>query len=157
SLVSSRFPDLQAEEGGGELRLHLQDRARLRIRNNAVEQALQVLRNRIDQFGVAEPTIQAQGDDEIVVQLPGVQDPQRAKDLIGRTALLEFRLVAEGPNIGTPEHPGPGIDVMPGAAEAGQRRRYLLEKRPVMGGDVITDASVRRDIEGYYVNFVLDA
>ena len=52
------------------------------------------MRNRIDQFGVAEPTIQAQGADEIVVQLPGIQDPQRAKDLIGRTALLEFKLVA---------------------------------------------------------------
>jgi preprotein translocase subunit SecD len=156
-LVTSRFPDLVAAEGGGsELTLRLQERARLHIRNNAVEQALQVLRNRIDQFGVAEPTIQAQGDDEIVVQLPGVQDPQRAKDLIGRTALLEFRLVAEGPNVGTPERPGPGVEVFPGIAEGGQRRRYLVEKRPVMGGDVITDASVRRDIDGYYVNFVLD-
>jgi len=126
------------------------------VRNNAVEQALQVLRNRIDQFGVAEPTIQAQGDDEIVVQLPGVQDPQRAKDLIGRTALLEFHLVAQGPEAGTPERPGSGVQVLNGVAEGGGRRRYLVEKRLVMGGDVITDASVRRDIDGYYVNFVLD-
>jgi preprotein translocase subunit SecD len=134
----------------------LNERARLHIRNNAVEQALQVLRNRIDQFGVAEPSIQAQGDDEIVVQLPGVQDPQRAKDLIGRTALLEFRLLAQGPEAGSVEHPGAGVEVLAGVGEGGQRRRYLVEKRLVMGGDVITDASVRRDIDGYYVNFALD-
>jgi len=160
SLVGTRFPDLLAadgEGGGGALVLRLQERARLHIRNNAVEQALQVLRNRIDQFGVAEPSIQTQGDDEIVIQLPGVQDPQRAKALIGRTALLEFRLVAQGPEAGTVEHPGPGVEVLPGVGEGGQRTRYLVEKRLVMGGDVITDASVRRDIDGYYVDFVLDA
>ena len=60
---------------------------------NAVEQVRQIINNRIDQFGVAEPTVQAQGTDEIVVQLPGIQDPQRAKELIGKTALLEFKLV----------------------------------------------------------------
>jgi len=158
SLVGSRFPDLVVTEGGqsGAVVLRLQERARLHIRNNAVEQALQVLRNRIDEFGVAEPSIQTQGDDEIVIQLPGVQDPQRAKALIGRTALLEFRLVAQGPEAGTVEHPGPGAEVLPGLGDGGQRTRYLVEKRLVMSGDVITDASVRRDIDGYYVNFVLD-
>jgi preprotein translocase subunit SecD len=158
SLVGSRFPDLVVTEGGpsGAVVLRLQERARLHIRNNAVEQALQVLRNRIDQFGVAEPSIQTQGDDEIVIQLPGVQDPQRAKALIGRTALLEFRLVAQGPEAGTVDHPGPGAEVLPGLGEGGRRTRYLVEKRLVMGGDVINDASVRRDIDGYYVNFVLD-
>src|SRR5262249_33981778 len=66
-----------------------------RVRSGVVDQALQVIRNRIDQFGVSEPTVIQQGTDEIVVQLPGIQDPQRAKDLIGRTAVLEFRLVAQ--------------------------------------------------------------
>ena len=60
---------------------------------DAVDRAITILRNRIDQFGVAEPVIQRQGEDRIVVQLPGVADPQRAKDLIGKTALLEFKLV----------------------------------------------------------------
>ena len=60
---------------------------------NAVDQAMQIIRNRIDQFGVAEPTIQKQGDNRILVQLPGLLDQERAKDLIGQTALLEFRLV----------------------------------------------------------------
>lgn len=62
-------------------------------KNDAVERAIEIVRNRIDQFGVAEPLIQRQGLDQIVVQLPGVTDRARAKDLIGKTALLEFRLV----------------------------------------------------------------
>ncbi|MGH7681802.1 MAG: protein translocase subunit SecD [Candidatus Eiseniibacteriota bacterium] len=60
---------------------------------NAVDQALQIIRNRIDQFGVAEPSIQKQGDDRILIQLPGLLDQERAKELIGQTALLEFKLV----------------------------------------------------------------
>ena len=60
---------------------------------DAVDRAQEVIRNRIDQFGVAEPTIQRQGDNRIIVELPGVQDVQRAKDLVGQTALLEFQLL----------------------------------------------------------------
>src|SRR6267378_7825299 len=60
---------------------------------NAVDQAMQIIRNRIDQFGVAEPSIQKQGTNRILVQLPGLLDRERAKELIGQTALLEFKLV----------------------------------------------------------------
>ncbi|HKW51423.1 MAG TPA: protein translocase subunit SecD [Candidatus Eisenbacteria bacterium] len=60
---------------------------------NAVDQAMQIIRNRIDQFGVAEPSIQKQGDNRILIQLPGLLDRERAKELIGQTALLEFKLV----------------------------------------------------------------
>ncbi|TKB05930.1 protein translocase subunit SecD [Desulforhopalus sp. IMCC35007] len=65
------------------------------IRANAVNQSLEILRNRIDQFGVAEPVIIRQGDDEIVIQLPGVKDPKRALKLLGDTAQLEFKMVAD--------------------------------------------------------------
>src|SRR3989304_2597941 len=61
-----------------------------------VKQGLETIRNRVDQFGVTEPSIQQQGDNRILVQLPGVQDPERAKALIGKTALLEFKLVNDG-------------------------------------------------------------
>jgi SecD/SecF fusion protein len=63
--------------------------------NLAVEQALTIIRNRIDQFGVAEPTIQRQGENRIIVQLPGIREPERAKELIGKTALLEFKIVKD--------------------------------------------------------------
>ena len=69
------------------------------IKNNAVAQSLEIIRNRIDQFGVAEPVIIRQGADEIVIQLPGVRDPERAMKLLGDTAQLEFKLVAEGEGV----------------------------------------------------------
>ncbi len=69
------------------------------IRDHAVEQSLEIIRNRIDQFGVTEPVIVRQGEDEIVVQLPGIKDPKRAIKLIGQTAQLEFKLVDDEANI----------------------------------------------------------
>ena len=70
-------------------------------RDDAVEAAVEIIRNRIDQFGVAEPSIQRHGDDRIIVQLPGLQDKSRAKNLIGKTALLEFKLVAKSEDLKT--------------------------------------------------------
>src|SRR5207249_6370425 len=147
-VVKERFPSLvpvpQADvEAASDLAFSFDAREMQRIHENVREQALKIIRNRIDQFGVAEPTVQAQGNDEIVVQLPGIQDPQRAKDLIGKTALLEFKLTAQGPQAGTVEHPGPGVQVLNGKGDAGGRRAYLVERRTLMTGDVITDASVR--------------
>ena len=130
-----------------------------RVRDNAREQALQIIRNRIDEFGVAEPTVQAQGATEIVVQLPGIQDPQRAKGLIGRTALLEFKLVATGPEAGTTDKPGPGVQVINGRGAGGQREPYLVQRRTLMTGDVVTNARVSPGsiTEGMAVDFTLDA
>ena len=65
------------------------------IQQNAVSQGLETIRNRVDQFGVSEPTIQVQGERRILVQLPGIKDPERAINLIGKTARLEFKLVDE--------------------------------------------------------------
>jgi len=69
------------------------------IRTNAVTQGVETIRNRIDQFGVREPQIVAEGEDRIVVQLPGIKDQQRAIELVGKTALLEFKLVDEGASV----------------------------------------------------------
>jgi SecD/SecF fusion protein len=78
---------------GVQIELALKAKEIKSVTENALSQSLEIIRNRIDQFGVTEPTIVRQGSDEIVVQLPGVKDPQRAMDLIGRTAQLEFKLV----------------------------------------------------------------
>jgi preprotein translocase subunit SecD len=162
-VVREHFPSLAVTQTGGEgapdVTLGLQEREVQRIRENVVDQALKIIRNRIDQFGVSEASIQTQGKDEIVVQLPGIQDPQRAKDLIGRTAQLEFKLIAQGPQAGTTEHPGPGVQVLYGKGDAGGRRPYLVERRTLMTGDAITDATVRPGsaTEGMAVDFVLDA
>ncbi len=100
AIVADDFPDIdikvESKEGSfPRIFLTLKEEKREFIQNNAVDQSLEILRNRIDQFGVAEPVIIRQGDDEIVIQLPGVKDPQRALELIGGTAQLEFKLVAD--------------------------------------------------------------
>ena len=89
----TKFDDAVAGRGRRAHRAGAQGEGRRRPPNSFVDQGLKIIRNRVDQFGVAEPTIQRQGENRILVQLPGVQDPARAKALIGKTAVLEFKLV----------------------------------------------------------------
>ncbi len=85
----------QTDQAAGRLVLALKEKEAATLRDLSVRQGLETIRNRVDQFGVAEPTIQRQGENRILVQLPGIQDPERAKALIGKTALLEFKLLDE--------------------------------------------------------------
>ena len=98
NIIKEEFPNLEVAEEHLEgkfptLVLRITPDEEKFIRENAVDQSLEIIRNRIDQFGVTEPVIVRQGKDEIVVQLPGVKDPKRALNLIGQTAQLEFKLV----------------------------------------------------------------
>src|SRR5258705_3028348 len=99
--LGSAFPDLQVREAdaGGELRLlaTLSPEPQNRIQDGAVQQNITILRNRVNELGVAEPIGQQQGSERVVVQLPGVQDTARAKDILGRTATLEIRMVNDDP------------------------------------------------------------
>ena len=100
--IEKAFPDLLAREqdaAGGELRLvaALKPEAQKRIQDGAVQQNITILRNRVNELGVSEPIVQQQGAERIVVQLPGVQDTARAKDILGRTATLEIRMVNDDP------------------------------------------------------------
>ena len=130
------------------------------IRSNAMDQALETIRNRIDQLGVRETTVAKEGDNEILVQLPGIQDPERAKELIGKTAVLEFKLVDDTKNVqdAIKDGPPPGDEVLYGTSETGGREPYLVETPVLMTGDVVTDARVRPGarLEGPYVAVELD-
>ena len=77
----------------------LKPEAQKRIQDGAVQQNITILRNRVNELGVAEPIVQQQGADRVVVQLPGVQDTARAKDILGRTATLEIRMVNDEPGV----------------------------------------------------------
>lgn len=123
-----------------------------RIREWSSSQAIETIRNRIDKFGVTEPLIHAQGKDEIVVQLPGLKDPERAIALIGKTAVLEFKMVDETGNI---------KNALDGQVPAGDELLYernvdkesgavsqiplLIKKDAVLTGDLLTDARVSID------------
>jgi len=88
-------------QGGMHLVLEVDDsKLDANAKKDALPRAIEIIRNRVDQFGVSEPVIQQQGSNRIIVQLPGLQDAERARNLIGRTALLEFRLVRENDEVG---------------------------------------------------------
>jgi len=93
----------QRQDGALEFTVRLKPEEIKQLQERTLAQSLEVLRNRIDQFGVTEPVIVRQGTDQIVVQLPGIQDPQRALDLIGTTAQLEFKLVDDSAQVNLSE------------------------------------------------------
>lgn len=111
--------------------------------NQAVEQSIEIVRRRIDEMGTREPSIQRQGTDRIVVQLPGVKDPDRIKALLGKTAKLTFHLVDDttSPEEARAGRLPPGSSLLPSAEnERGLPTAYVVKKRVEVGGDMLTDA-----------------
>jgi preprotein translocase subunit SecD len=152
--------------GVGEFYLTLSKEELRALRDYAVDQSLETIRNRIDQFGVSEPIIQRQGQTGILIQLPGIQDPQRAKEIIGKTALLEFKLVEDNVNVeeAIKNGPPPGREVLYGHAGRGEgiaaeKQAYVVESRALMTGEYIQDAKVRpaQQMEGAAVELILNA
>jgi len=142
--IEKNYPDLafrDTDAGPGELRLvaSLKPEALKKVQENAVAQNIQILRNRVNELGVAEPIIQQQGAERVVVQLPGVQDTARAKDILGRTASLEIRLVNEDP--GALEGALAGSVPIGNDVFTERNGQKLLVRRQVsLTGDRISDA-----------------
>ncbi|TMG91582.1 MAG: protein translocase subunit SecD [Betaproteobacteria bacterium] len=146
AIISEQLSDLQLADAsmGSELRLvaSIRPEAQKRTQELALKQNIQTLHNRINELGVAEPVIQQQGSDRVVVQLPGVQDTAKAKEILGRTATLEVRMLDE-------DNMNPGTLA---AAQAGQvpfgdefyiernNQPLLVKKQVVLTGDRLTDA-----------------
>ncbi|MDD5347226.1 MAG: protein translocase subunit SecD [Candidatus Omnitrophica bacterium] len=136
--------------GGMHLLLKVEtEKLEPKARADAADRAIEVIRNRIDEFGVREPSIQKQGTDEIVVQLPGVTDRDRAIELIGRTALLEFKLVDNDSERLKAALAGnvPEGYVLQRTEEDGEA--VLLEKETELTGDALTDAQVQFSSSGF--------
>ena len=157
-MFANNLPDLAVESGSfGETDLKLElvfsQKAQQHIKRMAVDQAVETITNRIDQFGVAEPDIRPQGRDRILVQLPGIKDPKRAIDIIGKTALLEFKLVDEDNSLEEALRGNipPGDEILyriEGGPESQKKTPFLLKKRAVITGEYLTDARVQ--IGGQY-------
>jgi preprotein translocase subunit SecD len=108
----------------------------------AVQQSVEIIRRRIDETGIKEPTIEQQGADRILVELPGVGNPQHIKELIGRTAKLTFQLVDTDASLATAEagQVPPGDEILPAAEGAGGQSEYVLHRRVVVDGSQLVDA-----------------
>ena len=143
-LLAEDFAELEAavlenEAGESQLRAVIREEVLLEVRRLALQQNITTLRKRVNELGVAEPVIQQQGLDRVVVQLPGVQDTARAKEILGATATLEFRLVDEK------HDPQDAVD---GRVPAGSKLYYhrdglpiLLSRQVLLTGDSITNAA----------------
>jgi preprotein translocase subunit SecD len=163
-LVEAKSP--QTTGGTSEFFLTLSKEEMRSLRDYAIDQSLETIRNRIDQFGVSEPIIQREGQENILIQLPGIQDPERAKEIIGKTALLEFKLVDDTANVedAIKNGPPPGRQVLYGHAGRGEgvgneKQAYVVESRPLMTGEYIQDARVRpaQQLQGASVELILNA
>lgn len=171
-LLKSDFPNLalastQTSGGTTEFLMTLSKEEIRSLRDYAVDQSLETIRNRIDQFGVSEPIIQRQGQQDILIQLPGIQDPERAKEIIGKTALLEFKLVDDNANVedALKNGPPPGDQILYGYGGKGEgsvgaeKIPYVVQARTLMTGEYITDARVRpsSQLQGPYVELILNS
>ncbi len=154
NLQSLDFNVVKAADGF-KLVGQFKDSAIKEVQENAVKQNITTLHNRVNELGVAEPVIQQQGQDRIIVQLPGVQDTARAKDIIGRTATLESRLADPVKTyLLSGELPPPGSDVF----KMGDGRQVVFKKSVIFSGDRITSASAGFDSnQRPAVNITLDS
>ncbi|AJI95451.1 export membrane protein SecD [Yersinia ruckeri] len=157
SYLSSRHRDLVINSNGSNTLKAVMSDDRLReAREYAVQQNITILRNRVNQLGVAEPLVQRQGADRIVVELPGIQDTARAKEILGATATLEFRLVNTNVD-GSVAASGrvPGDSEVKNTREG---RPVVLYKRVILTGDHITDSTSSTDeYNQAQVNISLDS
>ena len=170
TIMEKEFPNLKRVDTEKEKDLYrpifqLDENESQHIKDLAVRQALETIRNRIDQFGVTEPTIQRQGKDRILIQLPGVKDPERAKDLLITTAMLEFKLVnreASWEEALKGKVP-PDSQILYEEVknkETGtviDKRPWLLKKRTLLTGDRLVDARVSLDSAQPYVSLRFDS
>ncbi|MCL4458070.1 MAG: protein translocase subunit SecD [Nitrospirae bacterium] len=167
-VIEEAYPILTLADAKDALKYKISEKEKQRIKDTATDQVLEVIRNRIDQFGVAEPTIHRQAENEIVVQLPGVKDPKRAVEIIGKTAQLAFKIVddesplaAEMPPSIMPEEETQLLDKFKNRIAEGDeilfqrvvnketgvvtKRPVLLKKETLLSGDLLTEARVSID------------
>ena len=156
-------PDLTldiAADGAGTMRFN--NVAATARQQQAVEQSIEIIRRRIDETGTKEPTIQSQGTDRILVQLPGIDNPERVKALLGRTAKLTFQLV-DGTVTLEDARRGrlpPGDDILQSqesGGRAGSASAFVVRKRVMVGGDTLTDAQATFQNNEPVVSFRFDA
>lgn len=154
-VLEESFPNLEKlsfdeKEGIVTYTLGLTSKNKEYLKRFAVDTGLETIRNRIDEFGVSEPTIQKQGEDRILIQLPGIKDPKRAIELIGRTALLEFKIVNDEYDLNKAlkgDIP-PDCEILYSKREdkkTGEttKKSYLLKRRTLLTGEHLREAMVR--------------
>lgn len=171
-LLKKEYPDLEIKSKSGDTTVTSYQLALIpaeaeRIEKSAVDQALETIRNRIDQFGVAEPEIRKLGENRIQIQLPGIKDPENAKNLLGKTAVLQFRLVDDQHNVDQAlnSSPPPDAEILyevskdPVTGAVISKTPYLIKKEVLLTGESLTDARVSYDTndQQFFVSIDFDS
>jgi len=151
-------------QGGMHIVLRVDtSKASVETRKDAVERAIEIIRNRVDQFGVGEMSILREGKENIIIQLPGVTDRERALEIVGRTAHLEFRIVSdsvEDMKKAMNKEDVPGYELKYAESERAGHEPLLVSKEPALTGDSIVNAKTEFSARGFgepYVSFTLNA
>lgn len=152
SFANLTIPKTRPTADGITFTLALSDEDETAIKKMATEQALETIRNRIDEFGVSEPDIRIQGENRILLQLPGITDPDRAKNLIGKTAQLTFQLVNDESDISAALAGNPPVgseilyeETIDQATGTKSRIPYLIKKQILLDGSLLINARVEFD------------
>ena len=146
NALTGGTPDIEVSAGEeGRVAVRLTEAAILERRSTAVEQSIEIVRRRIDELGTREPSIQRQGEDRILVQVPGLDDPQRLKSVLGKTAKMVFRMVdaTTDPAEARRGRVPPGSDLLPSddtLADGSPSQFFVVRKRVLVGGDSLVDA-----------------
>ena len=163
SVLSDYEDEIRVEvDDSGHFHISLNDEAVKEQKRSALNQSIEIIRRRIDETGVSEPTIQRQGDDRILVQLPGIDDPERLKRLLGKTAKLSFHLVDQtvtDTDLVRGKLP-PGTMKLPSDDELddlGNPRMYPIRKRIMVDGDSLVDSQPTFQDNQPVVSFRFDA
>jgi protein-export membrane protein SecD len=158
ALLSKIQKDYQAEQDGEYIKLSFTDPALIALKLAAVDQSIEIVRRRVDELGTKEPTIQRQGNDRIVVQLPGIQNPERVKELIGKTAKLTFHLVDSKTNVSDAKRGklSPSSRLVNGGVGASEGV-YVVKRKAVVGGEHLVDARLAFQEGMAVVSFKFDA
>ena len=136
-VVAARGMDIEAV-GGDRFKVSVPPRLQAATERSTVMQSLEIVRRRIDEFGTSEPSIQRQGSDRIIVELPGVGNPERIKSLIGQTAQLNFHLVESGASSSDTKNLPPGTVLLPHAQD--ESHTYVVRRRVEVSGERLVDA-----------------
>ncbi len=161
-LIRNVEPDTVMSGEGNNIIVSYTDQARKELVDRAISQSLEVVRRRVDELGTTEPSIQRQGEDRIVVQVPGLDDPSRLRAILGRTAKMNFHLVNEEKTASEARATGlpPGTMILP-SADAGDRaagiNEYLIDRRVVVSGDNLVDSQPTFNEGRPVVSFRFDA
>ncbi len=147
SLTGAGASDIEVRTDGDQIIVTLSEAEKLATDERTVRQALEIIRNRIDEVGTREPTIQRQGAERILIQVPGIGSAAELKAIIGTTAQLTFQPVV-GRTTNPDERPGAGNEILPSADPQEQGQFYILERAPVVTGEELVDAQPDFDQNG---------